>query len=96
MVIDYLQFMSNLGPFEDLTLRYVTERREQAFFVSFLIRLDGRTMRQRTLLLRDEQQEVSATVTHGEKSGAPPKMIERLLFSIRLATRNRQLCAKRP
>jgi hypothetical protein len=87
IAINYLQFMSTLGPLEDLALRYVTERREESLLVSFRLRLEGRTLRQHTLLLRDEQQEVSATVTQGENSETPAEMIERLLLSIRFAAR---------
>jgi TIR domain-containing protein len=83
--IEYLQTMSIFDTLEDLAVRYVTGRPEAALLMSFRLRVQGQALRQCTLLLRDERQEVSATVTHREETGVSPETIEQILFSIRLA-----------
>jgi hypothetical protein len=82
VVANYLRFMSGLAPLGDLSVRYVTERRKESFFVSFLISVENRRLRQVTRVLRDGEQEISATITHLETHWVEPENIEEILFSV--------------
>ena len=84
LVATYLAYLAkSFGPVQSLETKVVPHGKGEATFVRFLGQNEGQPFLQTTLLYRDGDDEVAATVTQAPGDPTSDKVVEKLLRSVR-------------